>query len=395
MTRLGLAGLALVTLLVPTASACAASRSATASHAEATRAVAVRPTRVLHTSAPIVTLGLGGPRVAYASAGRVYIWNVATGGKSVIKGEYSNANHSQNAAEVAIAGTHVAWIKRYQLGNTEVPQRLYTATVGGSAHRLRSVLGFTNTDCGSGASQIAGLVSSGTSLAVSTWKYNGNGTSHSNERLNLVTPTKLRPFAFGPAAVSSTAADAGHIAVVPLESATMGPDYCEVSPSTTVDVFAWHGSTPHQVATGPSASVAISGKRLFVLTPPCFAGSPSCPSNTPSPVLDVYDWSTGALVHTWPVVGASDHLGAHDVGHVQAYGRLVFYSVYRKYVGGDEVLHLLDPDTGKDLTIATVRGYGDNRAWAIGPRGLVYVVNSRGKGELVFVAIAKLLALVG
>lgn len=393
MTRLGLAGLASTALLVPAVSAGAA--AGTASRPAVTHAVELRPTSVLHTPAPVWTLGLGGPRVAYASAGRIYVWNVATGGKSVIKGEYSNAKHTQNAAEVAIAGTHIAWIKRFEQGNTEMPQRLYTATVGGTAHRLRSVLGFTNTDCGSGASQIAGLVSSGASLAVSTWKYNSNGTEHSNERLNIVTPTKLRPIAFGPAAVSSAAADADHIAVVPLESATMGPDYCEVSPSTSVDVFAWHRSTPYKIATGPSASVAISGKRLFVLTPPCFAGSPSCPSNPPPPQLDVYDWSTGALTHTWPAVGASAHLGPRQVGHVQAYGRLVLYSVYRKYIGGDEVLHLLDLETGRDLTIATVRGYGDDRAWAIGPRGLVYVDNARGKGKLVFVAMAKLRALAG
>ena len=100
-----------------------------------------QPDKVKQTAFPVWTLAMDGPRVAYASAGRIYVWNVATGRTSVVKGTYSNAKHSVNAAEIAIAGTRVAWIKRQQLGNTEQPQRLYTATVGGSAHRLKGVLG--------------------------------------------------------------------------------------------------------------------------------------------------------------------------------------------------------------------------------------------------------------
>jgi hypothetical protein len=50
--------------------------------------------------------------------------------------------------------------------------------------------------------------------------------------------------------------------------------------------------------------------------------------------------------------------------------------------------------------VAVVKGFGDQREWAIGSRGLVYAVNSRlnstvGPGKLVFVSTAKLDALLG
>ena len=51
------------------------------------------------------------------------------------------------------------------------------------------------------------------------------------------------------------------------------------------------------------------------------------------------------------------------------------YSVFSKYAGGHETLHVLDTASGKDVAIATVKGFGDLRAWTIGSRGLVYVVN--------------------
>ena len=58
----------------------------------------------------------------------------------------------------------------------------------------------------------------------------------------------------------------------------------------------------------------------------------------------MYDWTTGALEHTWPAQGATTATsGPNQVGHIEAYGGLVLYSVYSQYVGGDETLHVLDP----------------------------------------------------
>jgi hypothetical protein len=324
---------------------------------------------------------MDGPRVAYASAGRVYVWNLVTGTSSVVKGEYSNAAHTVNPSEVAIAGTRVAWIKREQLGNTEMPQRLYTALVGGSAHRLRRVLGYTNTDCGSGGSQIAGLVGSGTFLAVSTWKWDKEGIIGANRRLNRVTPTGLRPIATGPGAIVSASADGSRVAVVPLRSAVMGPEYCEATGPASASVYSVNGKPLRRIATGPLTEVALGGKRLVVLTP------------APKLSLDVYDWTTGGLVHSWPIAGAASK---HRAAHVQIQGRLVAYSVYAGRAA--ERLHLLDVTTGKDVVVATANGIGDLHAWAIGPRGLVYVVNHgtspQSHGRLVFVPMARLLPLV-
>jgi hypothetical protein len=124
---------------------------------------------------------------------------------------------------------------------------------------------------------------------------------------------------------------------------------------------------------------------------------------TPSPVptIEIYDWTTGALEHTWPAEGATTGTaGPAQVGHVEAYGGLVLYSVYSGYFGGNETLHVLDPATGEDAVVGTVKAFGANREWAIGSRGVVYAVNSRpnsivGPGKIVFVSTAKLEALLG
>jgi hypothetical protein len=59
-----------------------------------------QPDRVKQTAFPVGTLAMDGPRVAYASAGRIFVWNLVTGATSVVKGTYSNAKHSVNAAEI-------------------------------------------------------------------------------------------------------------------------------------------------------------------------------------------------------------------------------------------------------------------------------------------------------
>jgi hypothetical protein len=238
-----------------------------------------------------------------------------------------------------------------------------------------------------GGPQIDGLVGSGSFLAVSTWKFSNDGTDFTNERLDIITPTRLRTVAGGPSAVMSVAADGGHIVVVPLPTMSMDPGYCVVAtPSNSVLIRSAQGKLLRQMAIGAGTGrgeIALSGKRLLVAI------------GSPAPALAVYDWATGTLLHTWPVLGAASVPGPHHEGHVQIYGRLVLYSVYTQYVGGSEKLHLLDVNTGKDVVITIVKGFGDNREWAIGPRGLVYVVNSGRppRGRLVFVPMAKLLAM--
>lgn len=366
MKRLLVAGLLLAALLVVSAQAGAAKP---------------QPNKVKQTAKPIWTLAMDGPRVAYASGGRIYGWNLATGATSVVKGTYSNAKHTDNAAEIAIAGKRVAWIKRQQLGNTEQPQRLYTAPVGGSAHLLRRVLGYRDLACGPGGSQIAGLVGSGSLLAVSTWQWSTGGSVPvpNHQRLNLITPTGLRAIATNPGAIVSASADSGHIAVVALPTQTWEPEaYCSSTPPSSVGVYSADGTLLRQLATGPVAEVALSRNLLVVL------------SATSSPTFAVYDWKTGTLLHSWPVARWSPFDFA-------VAGQLAVYPVNTGRQSAN--LHLLNLATGKDVVVATTRNtlY---RNLALDQRGLVYAVNhwdhspnfGPSSGKLVFVPTAKLLA---
>jgi hypothetical protein len=333
--------------------------------------------KVRQTAKPIWTLAMDGPRVAYASGGRIYVWNVVTGTTSVVKGTYSNAKHSDNAAEIAIAGARVAWIKRQQLGNTERPQRLYIAPAGASATRLRRVLGYTDMGCGPGGSQIAGLVGSGNVLAVSTWQSSSNGMVPAKQRLNLITRTGLRPIATGSSAIVSASANSGRIAVVPLPTPVWRPaeGYCDQTAPTSVAVYSVDGTLLKQIETGgPVAEVALSGKLLIVLP------------GTSTPTFAVYDWTTGTLLHSWPITRPFDFAVA---------GQLAAYSVgYRRQSVSPKNLHLLNLATGKDVVIATTTN-SRYRDLTIGRRGLVYAVNpfkNTRPGRLVFVPTAKLLA---
>jgi hypothetical protein len=336
---------------------------------------------VKQTAKPIDTVAMDGSRVAYATSGRIRVWNVVSGATSVVRGRYGASNSEYaTVSEIAIAGRRVAWIKSVGFGNTELDHWLYTARLGGSAHLLRRTLGYNNTDCGLGGPQIAGLVGSGSFLAVSTWNYNDNGSASWNKRLNLVTPARLQAIATGPDAVVSASANAGHIAVVPLGPVSMDPGYCVSIPSTSVGVYIYsaHGALLNTVAVSTPSEfllgVAISGNRLVALLG-------EQPDSGPATVtLAVYDWTTGALVHTWPVA-IRQYLGEVNLevsGHLAA-------------VEGPNRLHLVDLTTGKDILMAPA---GPR---AIGPRGLVYAVNPSKEGrpaKLVFVPMAKLLALV-
>ena len=197
-----------------------------------------QPNKVKQTANPIWTLAMDGPRVAYASGGRVYVWNVVTGATSVVKGEYSNAGHSVDAAEIAIAGTRVAWTKRQMFGNTEASARLYTAPVGGKAHLIASAY-FGGEHTG----WIGGVVGSGHVLAVSTWRW--DGTVVTRPRLSLITPTGVRPIVSGLAAIVAASAGAGHIAV--LRSTTAWPpgpdDFVSPPPTTTAPTVGIYSAT--------------------------------------------------------------------------------------------------------------------------------------------------------
>jgi hypothetical protein len=144
-----------------------------------------------------------------------------------------------------------------------------------------------------------------------------------------------------------------------------------------VSIRSADGKLLRRVATGPVGDVALSGKLLVTVTP------------VPSPSFEVYDWTTGALLHTWPVPSRRfDDFGV--------WGRVAVYSVFGAYNGGLTTLHVLDLTTGKDVVVATSRN-GFYRDLVVGKLGLVYVANRgtspQSHGKLVFVPMARLLRL--
>ena len=340
---------------------------------------------VRQTAGPIRAVAMDGSRVAYmASDRRVAVWNVATGKTTVIKGAYprKGSGFASGTGEVAIAGKRVALITRFVTGNSQQTQEhLYTATLGGRARQLGKLTNhYTNPQDGepdgglSDGTWIAGAVGSGNTLAVSTWSSQNSVTSH--ERLSLVTPTGLHTIATGPGAIVATSASDGHIAVF---RSTVAWPAENVSPATavpTVGIYSTSGSLLHEIPLDPSArELAVSGNELVVLTETIQQGSLVA-------TLQVYDWTTGALMHVWPVT-----LGRAGGRGLAVHGRFAA-------VEGSASLRLVDLTTGKYVSIAPASPQG----LALGPRGLVYAVNpsrKKGPGKLVFVPTAKLSARVG
>lgn len=345
-----------------------------------------RPKDVKPMAHPVWALALSWPRVAYATGKEggtesIHTWNVATGATSVVKSKHGAA--TIHAAEIAIAGKRLAWLSSVQRGNTELDHWLYTAPLGGQAHLLRQMHGYTGTDCGLGGPQMGGLVGSGKAMAVSTWMENSDGSVSSNQRLNLITPTGLRAIATGPDAILTESADSGHIAVLPTPPPSMGNGYCEGSLPTSAAVYSTDGTLLKTIplpSPDPSTiayQVALSGNELVVLTTGLYE-----PSGPAWVTLSVYDWTTGALLHTWPVA-------------IPQYPGEVNFSVHGQLaaVEGPSRLHLVDLNTGKDVSFAPASHTVSPTAF--GSRGLVYAVNLHNTGKLVFVPMAKLLAAVG
>src|SRR5438477_2474668 len=137
-------------------------------------AAKMQANKVKHADGPVWSVAIDGPRVAYASGGLIHIWNVSTGVTSVVTGRYGNALHTANASQLAIAGKRVAWIKDQQFGNTEEGEKLFIASVGGKARQLMHTYRYGVDDpTHTTGFWIEGLVGSGKSLAVSTWKSAG------------------------------------------------------------------------------------------------------------------------------------------------------------------------------------------------------------------------------
>jgi hypothetical protein len=371
MRRLQIAGLLLVPALLcfPAAEAGAAKLHAN---------------KVKQAPSVIWTLAMDGSRVAYVSGGKIRVWNTANGATSIVKGRYGSTGKSaladDTASQVAIAGNRVAWIKRRAIGNTEASEKLYTSTIAGRAHLSAHSYRYGRDDPSlTNGSWIAGVVGSGGVLAVSTWK--SDGTTSSNEKLSRITPTGLKTITTGPGAIVAEAGDGGHIAVL-RDTAAWPSDGQPLSPTPTAGIYSTAGALEGEVALSPpnpdSAGIqlALAGKHLVVLTT-----GPHEPAGPAAVTLQVYDWTTGTLLDTWPV-GIQKYLGEVSFA---VHGQLAA-------VEGLGSLHLVNLATGKDVVIGP-SSHTDSPP-AMDSHGLVYAVNPHLKspGKLVFVPMAKLLA---
>lgn len=352
--------------------------------------------KVKQTAKPLWALAMDGPRVAYMmNDRRVGVWNVITGATSLIKGKYHSkgASFGFGSGEVAIAGKRVAMITRFVIGNTwQTQERLYTAPVGGEARQLGKLTNHSSWygECdvpgssGSYGDWIGGLVGSGKVLSASTWRTDDSATTA--ERLRLITPTGLKTIATGPGAIVSQSADSGHIAV--LRSTDVWPAYQGPAEQGTpiVGIYTIAGTLAREFAldvppldpcgsTSTFIRIAVSGNRLVVLRLDTPEGSPR------TATVQAYDWKTGALMETWPLTV------------VRRWPNQLAVSGRVAVIQGSSKVQLLDLTTGKQVAISASRA---NSQATIGSRGLVYAINpyrDGRPGKLVFVPMAKLLAM--
>ncbi len=356
-----------------------------------------QPNKVKQTAKPVLTLAMDGPRVAYMMNNRrVGVWNVVSGATSLVKGNYPSNGHNfgYGTGEVAIAGRRVALITRFAIGNTlQTQERLYTAALGGSAHQLGKKTNHSSSsgDCtvpGTGYADgnwIGGLVGAGNVLAVSRWTASNAATT--GERLGLIAPTGLHTIASGPGAIVSQSTNGGHIAV--LRSTDAWPAYQGPAEQRTplVGIYSTGGTLLREIALdvplkdpcaypSPIIRVGLSGNQLVVLR----LDSPQ--AGPLKATVEVYDWTTGALVRTWRL---SLSRVAPIADRLSVSGRIAI-------IEGAFKLRMLDLTTGTETTVSASR---PNSPATIGSRGLVYALNpikDKKPGKLVFVPTTKLLA---
>lgn len=343
-------------------------------------AAANAPARKLErASGPVTALAIDGSRVAYSTDGNgVYVWDV----RARKRWQLRRPTRSNNplVQEVAIAGTRVAWITRSVNGNSEETfETLYTASSSGrgakklaAAYRVHE-FGQDNLQRWRGA-WIGGLVGSGNLLAVSRWTTTPNPggptfETVSNGTLSLIGSTGgLRRIASGGKAIVSGGTDVGRVAVL--------------EPTGSVGIYSASGALLRELTPTSAQQIAYGGGRLVVLTK--------------TKTLEVYNATTGALEHRWPIKTRRSTL---QVGHLQAWGRIALFVVDPRYASHN--LTLFDLRTGKCVTLPWQARSAWNDA-AVGQLGVVYAVNSykaygghHPSGTLVFLPMAKVLSMLG
>ena len=339
--------------------------SASASARHATRKLHAR-TLTVHLSAkaatgsgsqegPLAGIALDGTHAAYVAAVRVtgrcqlgerlYRWNLATGRRSLVSGGKTCAipvtSTGRGIAEIALTRTHSAWTVSSG-GNTESAETLFSSTKKPRKDKELASSDRFGDDTSSSftGTWIGGLVSDGARITYATWSTAADGTV-TESSLWRVAGSTATAIASDSGAVAAASANGGRIALLGAQN--------------TVAVYSGDGRLLETIAPNAPAdwrNIALSGRLVAVLT----AGQ-----NGRADSIDVYDWTTGMPLHSWPAAGG-------DVSSFDAYGGIAVY------VKGSRV-HALDLRSGKDVVVAkrtrAIQGVRLDRA------GLLYYFDLR------------------
>lgn len=334
----------------------------------------------------IWAMAMDGPRVAYNSEGKdnkIFVWNVLTGQRTLMSGSGTVSAAPIGGYRIpglAIAGRRVAWIAASG-GNSERDETLFTASLPAANERELARAVRWASDCPTGlcpaGGWIHGLVGSGGVLAVSRWTTSHDGSTLAGG-LDLITARGLRRIIAGSDGIVAAESDATHIAVLH----PSGPfhDSFIYKPSE-VAIYSTSGKLLKRLRPvgidlnggTKMAEVALQGDDLAVLTP--------------QTRLELYNWRTGAMLHSWRVPGAARQLDVQ--------GQVATYIVAS--VGKRQSIHVLGLRSGKDAVFPTKKvsplGFIDV---AIEAPGLAYAGFNKGNGygEVVFVPMARVLAAV-
>jgi hypothetical protein len=345
------------------------------------------PAKTRHFNAPIGALALDGSRVAYGlssssggHASQVFVWNLRSGKTTKVSGRLT-ASWPDGLAELALAGSRVAWIVRTG-ANTSSSDLLLTSSLASPHERKVASVQRGAADCGSmgphcAGKWIGGLVSTGGRLLVNRYTTAGHGSGKVDGVNHAVTSgtlyslagTTLQHVASGTEIVAAAYGDHARVAVL--------------RPNGSVGVYSSAGKQLLSLTPTPrAAEVALSGGNLLVLK---YGGT-----------LALYDSSSGSLWKTFQVRG--DPKLVQNLG-VQ--GQIAIYTTGVGFGLGDyrhSTLHAVNLGSGKDRVIGT---FGPGYAQVIGlaridTAGVVYSSSRvEDNGKLVFLPWARVAAAVG
>jgi hypothetical protein len=334
--------------------------------ASAAGTTAAAHSKVKHVQQHVGGLAVDGNYVAYdldnqaqtTATDKVRVWNVRTGQTVTVSGKKTAAAGGvggEGVSELAIAGSHVAWIVN-EGGNLESTDFLFSSSVTQPKERqvasaLRSGDGCPEACTGA---WLGGLVGSGNTIVFNRWTTDATGHMGSGG-LYTLSGTQTKQIATGTNTVRAVSEDGGREAVLRADG--------------SVAVYSKSGSVQASVTPPSALGVALSGKNLVVLSK--------------GRKIEVYDAQSGSLQKTLSTRGKGGPVNLDAQGDIATYT-------------SNSSVHAVNLSSGKDRVVGTL---GNRIAYArIDSAGLTYVANGVraqfGKATFVFKPLASIKAAV-